>query len=364
MTDFIPQIQPWIDHVELEELQKVIDSTYITEHEATREFEAIFRDFTGAKNVVAYSNGTTALIGALLALELKPGDEVIVPNLTFVATLNSVILAGGTPVLADIAPDSWHIDPAQIKAKITPRTRGIIPVHLYGSAANLDEIMAIAKEHNLFVLEDAAQAVGVHYSGRHVGTFGNIGMLSFYANKTMTTAEGGILLTNDDALAARLYQIKNHGRSQKGVFIHETIGYNFSFSDLHAAIGLAQLKKLSRILERKSEIYKRYEQGLSGIPQLTFCPTPQEVTLVPWFSNVHVPDAEALGQHLETQNIGSRRFFYPLHMQPCYQGRFGTDADYPCALKAFQTGLSLPSAVGLTNEQQDYVIQTIRTFFA
>ena len=361
--NYIPQVQPWIDHKELEELEKVIKSTYITEHEVTREFQQRFVDLTGAKYAVAYSNGTAGLIGALIALEIKPGDEVIVPNLTFVATANAVLLAGGTPVLCDIEEDGWQIDPQKIEEKITEKTKGIIPVHLYGAAANLDKIMEIAKAHQLFVLEDAAQSVGVKWRGQHVGTFGEMGMLSFYANKTMTTAEGGVMLTNNEAFAKRLYQIKNHGRDRKGIFIHETIGYNFSFSDLHAAVGVSQLKKLPKIMERKLQILEYYREGLKDLEAVTFPKFPEQLTLMPWFSNIHVPDAKALSEYLHEQKIGSRRFFYPLHKQPCYEGRFGGDADFPNTLKAFQTGLSLPSGVELQDEQLDRVIETIKQFY-
>ncbi len=362
--DYIPQIQPWIDDMELEELRKVIASTYITEHDATREFEAKFCELTGAKYAVAYANGTMGLLAALLIFDLKPGDEVIVPDLTFIASANPIILAGGTPVICDIEKEGWQMDPDDLERKITPKTRGIIPVHLYGSLANMDRINEIAKKHNLFVLEDAAESIGAKYRDKHVGRFGEIGMISFYANKTLTTAEGAIMLTDDEHLAKRLYQMKNHGRSKKGVFIHETIGYNFSFSDLHAAIGLSQMKKLPKILDKKQKIYDRYKAGLSDLPEVHFTEQASHVHPSHWFSNIEVPDAEVLAAHLHEKNIGSRRFFYPLHKQPCYEGRFGTDADFRNTVNMFKRGLSLPSSYGLTDEQMDAIIQTIREFYS
>jgi perosamine synthetase len=361
---FIPQIQPWIDNDELEEMTKVIKSTYVTENKATKNFEALFRDLSGAKHAVAYANGTLGLLGALLLMDLQPGDEVLVPAMTFIATANAVILAGGTPVLCDIAENSWQVSVDTLEAKLTPKTRGVIPVHLYGQAVDMEAVLAWAKEHNLFVIEDAAQGVGVLWDGQHVGTFGDVGMVSFYGNKTITTAEGAMLFTEKDELAKRLYQLKNHGRSQKGVFKHETIGYNFSFSDIQAALGIAQMKKLDRVIAKKQVIYDRYLEGLGDVAQIIFQNISPRVRPVHWFTNIHVPDAEALETYLREQEIGSRRYFYPMYMQPCYEGVLETGENYPNTLKAYQTGLSLPSSVSLTEEDQDRVIETVRNYFS
>lgn len=362
MTDFIPQIQPWIDDTELQALKEVIDSTYITEHEKTKEFEAAFCKLTGAKHAVAYCNGTMALTASLLLLNLKPDDEVIVPALTFIATSNAVILAGGTPVLCDVDPNTFQMDLKSMEEKISPKTKAIIPVPLYGLSPDMDQIMAIAKEHNLFVLEDAAESIGTKWKDKHVGTFGDIGMISFYANKTVTTAEGGILLTNNEDIAKELYKMKNHGRPKKGIFIHESIGYNFSFSDLHAAVGLAQLSKLDKILAKKTELHKAYQAGLKA--PVKFPTIHPELTASHWFVNIIVPDAEALQAHLEQEGIGTRRLFYPLHRQPCYQSKYGQDSDYPGAVQAFNTGLSLPSSYNLTDAQLQHIIQSINNFYA
>ena len=361
---FIPQIQPWIDESELEELRKVIDSTFITEHKKSKEFEDRFAEITGAKHVLSFCNGTMALLASLLVLDLKPGDEVIIPDLTFIATANPVILAGGTPVFVDIEEDGLQIDPKKIEEKITEKTRAIIPVHLYGFSADMEAIMEIAQKHELFVIEDAAEAVGVYLGGKHAGTFGDIGMLSFYANKNITTAEGSLLLTDDDELAKKLFRMKNHGRDSAGTFIHETIGYNLRFSDVHAAIGLAQLKKLPKILEKKKELHRAYKDGLSDIKEIHFPRVPENVDPSHWFINIHVPNAEALLQHLMENNIESRRLFYPMHMQPCYEGKYGTDNEFPNAIKAYETGLSLPSSYILTEEELNYVIEKIRDFFS
>lgn len=366
--DFIPQIQPWIDKDDLQEIQKVIASTFVSENEATRQFEKMIQDFTGAKHVIAYANGTLALAAALMVLGVKPGDEVIVPDMTFIATANAVILAGATPVFCDIEEKGWQISLKEIQLKITSKTKGIIPVHLYGVSSEMNSILALAKKHNLFVLEDAAESIGTTYNGKHVGTLGEVGMISFYANKIITTAEGAVLLTNDENLAKELYKIKNHGREKKGIFVHESIGYNFSFSDLHAALGISQMKKLPLILKKKAEIWNNYYEAFKNVPEIFMYRTPENISPVYWFTNIEVDDAEALENFLKSAKIGSRRFFYPLHMQPCYQLREAqalSDSDaFSNSSAVYKRGLSLPSSYSLNPEQQNYVISKVLEFFA
>ena len=201
------------------------------------------------------TNGTAALYCGLKALDLKEEDEIIVPNMTFIASSNAVIFARAKPVLCDIDPNRLCVSAEQIEKVITNKTKAIMPVHLYGRSCDMDPIMNLAKKYNLKIIEDAAQWVGVLYKGRHVGTFGEIGTLSFYANKTITCGEGGIVLTNDDNIKDHCYKMKNHGRSKKGTFIHESIGFNFAFTEMQAAIGISQLKKLNRIISKKEKIY-------------------------------------------------------------------------------------------------------------
>lgn len=337
----------------------MIASTYISENEATSRFEQLIRELTGARHVIAYANGTLGLTASLMVLGVGAGDEVIVPDLTFIATANAVILAGATPVLCDIGEKGWQMSPESFRAKITPKTKAVIPVHLYGQSAPMDEIMEIAREHKIAVIEDAAESIGATYKNKHVGTIGDIGMISFYANKIITTGEGAVMLTDDDKLAKELYKMKNHGRAQKGIFVHESIGYNFSFSDLNAAIGIAQMKKLPQILARKKLINDKYAAALKNIVE--FYEPPSDVSPVYWFANIETPDAEKLETFLKANGIGSRRYFYPLHLQPCYGGKFG--ADFPNALKTYATGLSLPSSYSLTDEEQDYVISKIKEFY-
>ena len=357
----IPQIEPWIDDEELRQVEKVVRSTYITEHSVTKEFECRLENLTGAKHVIAMANGTVALYAVLNVLGVGRGDEVIVPDMTFVATANSVILAGATPVFCDIRPDSLCIDVRKAEALITEKTKAIMPVHLYGLSADLDELRILCERHELFLVEDAAQGVGVKYRNRHVGTFGNAGVLSFYGNKTITTGEGGAVLTNDDGIAEECYKLKNHGRRTKGIFVHETVGYNFSFTDLQAAIGVAQLNKLERIIERKNEIRDYYIHSLEGCDAIDFQQVPEHTTPVFWFTNIRLDDAAALENYLKQEGIGSRRLFYPLHQQLCYKHL--EKCDCPESTHAYEQWLSLPSGAPLAQEQLQRITAALEKFF-
>ncbi len=362
----IVQIEPWIDESELHELQRVIASTFLTEHELTREFEAQIAQLTGSRHAIAVCNGTMALYICLKTLGVGPGDEVIVPNLTFIASANAVILAGATPVLCEVREDTFCIDVERAERLLTRRTRAIMPVQLYGQCANMYAISHFAQEHELLVIEDAADAIGVRFEGRHAGTFGDIGMLSFGGNQTVTCGQGGIVLTDSDKLAKIAYRLKNYGRDQKNTFVHDSIGFNFAFSDLQAAIGIAQLKKMRRIIARKQQIRDEYVQGLSdvaGIEPIHVDPRSEPVF---WFTSFLCDDAEKLSGWLSTQRIQTRRFFCPLHLQPCYADRQQIsilDEDFEVSERIYRRGISLPSSYNLTAEDQAYVIDRIRAFY-
>jgi perosamine synthetase len=363
----IVQIEPWVDASELRELARVIESTFLVEHELTREFENMTAQLTGAKNAVAVCNGTMALFTCLKAIGIGPGHEVIVPNFTFIASANAVILAGAVPVLCEVREDTFCIDVARAEGLVTGRTKAIMPVHLYGQSADMAEVMAFAERHDLQVIEDAAEAIGVRYEGRHVGTFGTMGILSYYGNKTITCGEGGIVLTNDDALAKAAYRIKNYGRDRKGTYIHETIGFNFSFTDLQAAIGIAQMKKLSAIIEKKGEIHDRYVQELQSVERFRPVYVDPRCKPVFWFTSFQCEDPDALSSFLRGQNIQTRRFFLPLHQQPCYaDGKYirVADSDFRISESIYRQGISLPSSYSLTVDEQSHVIEQIRRFYA
>tara|TARA_R110000824_G_scaffold81956_1_gene205716 strand:+ start:382 stop:1476 length:1095 start_codon:yes stop_codon:yes gene_type:complete len=362
MKAFIPQIEPWIDERELYYLKKVIDSTYVTEHELTKEFENRIKDLTGAKHAVAYTNGTVALYACLKALNIGHGDEVIVPNMTFIATSNAVLMAGASPIFCEIDPDTLCIDPVKIPALITNRTKAIMPVHLYGQSADMHTIMDVASKNDLFVVEDAAQGVGVKFDDKHVGTYGDLGILSFYGNKTITCGEGGVILTDCDKLKESCYRLKNHGRDKKGVFIHDHIGFNFCFTEMQAAIGLSQLDKLPAIITKKKEIYDLYQERLGDLKEvLKPIVIEKRTTPVHWFTSFLTKEKEGLQKHLKENDVQTRDFFYPLNLQPCYKSM--ASGDFPISQKIYHEGISLPSSYKLKNDQQACIIDLIHGYF-
>jgi perosamine synthetase len=366
MRDFIPQIEPWIDGSELAQLKRVIDSTYVTEYKLTEEFENLIKDLTGAKYAISTTNGTAALFCCLKALNIGEGDEVIVPNITFIASANAVIMANATPVICEINNKNFCIDTNEIESLITNKTKAIMPVHLYGQSCDMESIQKIADKHNLKVIEDAAQGVGVQFNSKHVGTFGDLGILSFYGNKTITCGEGGVVLTGSKELRDRVYQLKNHGRLLKGKFEHESVGFNFAFTEMQAAIGISQLHKLQKIISRKKQIYDKYQDKFKHLKgKLDDIYVDSRCKPVWWFTSFLTSAKTQLKKYLSDKNIQTRDFFYPLHMQPCYNNEevvFKKNG-YQNSEKIYNTGISLPSSYILSDEEQDYIIDTILQFY-
>jgi len=364
MRDFIPQIEPWIDERELFHLKRVIDSTYVTEHDLTQEFESLVTDLTNSQYAVATTNGTTALFCCLKALGIGPEDEVIVPNITFIASSNAVIMAGATPVFCEINDSNFCIDTDKIEALITDKTKAIMPVHLYGQSCDMDAVLDIALRNRLFVIEDAAQGVGVRFKRKHTGTFGHLGVLSFYGNKTITCGEGGIVLTESKELRDKIYQLKNHGRLKKGQFVHETIGYNFCFTEMQAAVGISQLQKLPEIKSKKKQIYDKYIEAFKPIQdKLKPVWVDRRCDPVWWFTSFLTETKSELQQYLLDHKIQTRDFFCPLHMQPCYKGMGFDRSDYSLSERIYRQGISFPSAFLLTTEEQYYVIEKTLEFY-
>ena len=354
----INQIEPWIDNEELVQLTKVIKSTQITEGPMTHLFEKLTSNLVGSRHAIAFTNGSVALFSILKSLEIGPGDEVIVPNLTFIATATAVIMAGATPVLCDIRESDLGLDPIEVNKLITKKTKAVITVHLYGNASDIDLIQNICDANNLYLVEDAAQGVGVEYKGKHVGQFGIAGILSYYGNKTITCGEGGIVLTNSDLIRDSVYSLKNHGRLKKGIFVHERIGFNFAFTEMQAAIGVSQMGKLERIIKAKENILDKYKTEL---PELSFFDKSEFTSrYVPWFSSVKVANPETIQQALLARGIGTRRFFPPLSTQPCLSYLNSAKNTFPVSERIYSSGLSLPSSAQLSREDQEYVIHAIK----
>ena len=359
----IPQIQPWIDDSEWQEVKRVMESTYLTENQVTEEFEAGIKALTGAKHAIAVCNGTAALYCILKALNIGHGDEVIVPNLTFVASSNAVIMAGAKPVFCPVRADTLCIDLEAAAALVNDRTKGIMPVHLYGQSADMDAVLAFAKRFELKVIEDAAQAIGVEFNDRHVGYYGDAGAFSFYGNKTITCGEGGIILSDCDIIAQTCRRLKNHGRSRRGTFVHEHIGFNFSMTEMQAAIGVAQLRKLPAIIKRKQQIYEAYMAGLADLPELKPIFMDPRCKPVHWFTSFLTENRAQLADYLANRGIQTRLFFCPLHLQPCYQDWIDPSMSYPVSTSAYEQGISLPSSYSLTDEELDFIIAEIHQFY-
>lgn len=350
----IPQIEPSLGSEEREEVLKVLDSGFITEGKRTRDFEAEVARFVGAPYAVAVNNATLGLTIALLALGIRPGDKVIVPDFTFIATANAVVLAGATPVFADVSRETFVIDLEDARRRITPRTRAIVPVHLNGRAADMEKLQALAAEHGLFVVEDAAQAFGSRHAGRYLGTFGDAGVYSLGTTKIITTGQGGIVVSHRKDVYEACVRIKDHGRPTRSSEVHETFGFNSKFTNLQAALGLAQLAKLPERMAKKREVYRRYRDALADCAEIEFPPTDPDET-VPWFVDILCADRAGLESHLKSAGIGTRRFYLPLHSQPCFQ----REGSYPHTEGISQAGLWLPSSVKLTWDDVGVVCERI-----
>ena len=328
-------------------------------------FEARFAEFCNVKHAIACCNGTVALHLALVALGVGTGDEVIVPTLTFVATANAVAYCGATPVFADSENETWNIDPEQVESKITARTKGIIAVHLYGHPAKMSALRTIARRHKLFLLEDAAEAHGAVCDGQTVGSIGDAAVFSFYANKIITTGEGGMVVTDDDALAERARLFRGQGMDPNRRYWFPVIGYNYRMMNLPAAIGLAQLEKIEYFLELRKRIAALYCEHLQGIEGLSW-QTEQSswARHVYWMFNIILDtdfgtSRDDAMKFLAKRGIETRPVFYPLHTLPPYAAGVSGER-FPVAENLAQNGISLPTWSGLEENDIEYVCDAIR----
>lgn len=328
-----------------------------------KKFEEMFADYCGASHGVATSSGTTALHLALLAIGVGPRDEVIVPSLTFIATANAVTYTGARPVFADSEQESWNIDPKSIKEAITSQTKAIIPVHLYGHPAKMEEILDIASHYKLVVIEDAAEAHGALYMGRRVGGIANIGVFSFYGNKIITTGEGGMVVTNHEELARKIEVLRDHGMSKSRPYWHPFVGYNYRMTNIQAALGVAQIERIESILEAKRQMGQLYEDGLKHLPGITLPPKAQWAENVYWMYSILINESEfglsrdKLIAYLNQYYIETRPFFPPVHKQPIYK----TGQELPIAEKLSRTGINLPSSSSIQPIEIYRVCECIRT---
>jgi len=367
----VPQFLPWIGEEEYAAIGDCFARNWITEGPQTQLFQEKLLELMQVRFGVFAPNGTLAIYLALRALDIGPGDEVIVPDFTFIGSANAVEMAGARPVFCDVHPGHCQIDLASAEKSITPRTRAIMPVHIYGTVCEMDAVVDFAHRHRLLVVEDAAQAIGVHYREQHAGTFGDIGIFSFFADKTITTAEGGFVVTNNSAIHEKLLFLRNQGRKERGTFIHPEIGYNFRMTDLQCAMGIVQLEKLPEIVRRKQEIIALYRQLLQSVPQVRFFAPPAHAEWVPFRTPVFCERAHDLMTFLTSREIESRTFFFPLHRQPAFRylqddssySHSLEDGHFPQSITAYEDGVCLPIFPTLGIEQIEYVCATIREFY-
>lgn len=359
----IPQMEPWFDEAETQAVSAYMQSGgWIMEFKKTEEFEHEIANFTGAPYCVMTTNGTISLSLALLALGLKAGDEVLVPNITMIATPNAARLVGITPILVDVEPSTLCMDLARAKEAITPKTKALIYVAFNGRSSDMEEMVRFCRSHNLALIEDAAQALGSFWQGMHLGTFGDVGSFSFSVPKIITTGQGGALITASEDLAQKLRQLKDFGRKSGGIDIHEEWGWNFKFTDLQAVIGLEQMKKLPWRIARKKEIWQRYADGLMAAKQIELLPTNLNNT-TPWFIDIFVDEPDRLAAYLKEQGIGTRRIYPAIHTQKIYADAYAGKS-FPTSERYAARGLWLPSSSKLSNEEISHVVNSIKMYYA
>jgi perosamine synthetase len=362
----VPVSQPWVGDRELELVSDCVRSGWISsEGNYIKKFESGWAEYCGVEHGVAVSNGTAALQLAVQALELQPGDEVILPTFTIISCAQAIVYAGARPVLVDAEPRTWCMEVAAVAGRITGKTRAIMPVHTYGHPVDMDPLQELAHRHGLAIIEDAAEAHGATYRGRRCGGLGDLGCFSFYANKIVTTGEGGMVVTRSAAHAERLRSLRNLCFQPGRRFYHETLGHNFRMTNLQAAVGVAQLERIEEAVARKREMAAHYLRRLAGHPLLRL---PVEE---PWAENVYwmfglVLEAEArlsaaeLARLLRMRGVETRPFFLGMHRQPALHrlGLFAGES-YPVADTLAERGLYLPSGLGTTPRQRDEVCDAL-----
>lgn len=353
----IPIAKPLLGSDEVRAVTDAIMSGIIAEGPRVSDFEQAFADHIGVEHAIAVNSGTAALHAALLAHGIGDGDEVITTPFTFIATSNSILFTGARPVFADIDDDTFNINPDAIMEKITPKTKSILPVHLYGHPAEMNAIMEIAEDHNLSVFEDACQAHGAVYDGKKVGSFGT-GTFSFYPTKNMTTSEGGMITTNDQNIADRARMIRSHGSRQR--YVHEMLGYNFRMTDISASIGLVQLNKLDEFTRKRQSNAEYLSNGLKGVNGITVPIMRCNCEHVFHQYTIRAKDRDELVKTLTEKGVGTGIYYpVPTHKQPFYQ-ELGYNDSMPKCEKAASEVISLPVHPSVTQNELDYIIEVIK----
>lgn len=357
-----PVYQPSLNGNEKKYVNECIDSSWISgKGKFINEFESVFAKYIGTKHATTVCNGTVALHLALEALGIGEGDEVIVPTLTYIASVNAITYTGAKAVFVDSLQDTWQMDPNDVTKKITAATRAIMCVHLYGHPCDMEKLVNVAGDNNLFLIEDCAEAIGSMYNGKHVGTFGDVATFSFYGNKTITTGEGGMVVTNDETLHDRLVHLKGQGLAKYREYWHDAIGYNYRMTNICAAIGLAQLEQIDEILDKKRQVANWYKEALKE-SRFEFHMEAENVVNSYWMCTVLIPegvDRHALKVFLMEHGIETRPMFYPIHTMPIYSQKY---EKHRVAESLARRGMNLPSYPSLSKEDINEIVAVIMQY--
>lgn len=359
----ISVLEPFMHGNELKYVTECIETNWISSQgKFVNQFEKIFEDYHNETHALAVSNGTVALHLALVSLGVGPGDEVIIPDLTFAASANAVIHTGATPVFCEIDPVSWCIDPTEIKQLIGPRTKAIMPVHLYGQPCEMNTIQSLCNEEGLLLIEDCAEALGSEWKGQKVGTFGDASTFSFFGNKTISTGEGGMVLFKDSKIANEARIMRDHGMSPQKRYWHDVIGFNYRLTNLQSAIGVAQMEKFTDILEKKLSIYHVYKSSLNGVLGIEKMPEDIPDSLHSnWLFGLILNDCldrDDIMRELLNYGVETRPFFYSLHEMPPFES-FKCSSELKWSKSISSKGLSLPTSTTLNTEDLNSIIGSL-----
>ena len=358
----IPYAQPHITEEDVEAVATAVKEGRLSQGVYVDKFEKEFADHLGSRYAIATTNGTAALHLAVAAIGIGPGDEVIVPSFTFVATANVALYMGAKPVFVEIDPRTYNIDPEAVEEAISAKSKAIIAVHYGGQTAEMDPILEIANKHGLHVIEDASEAHGATYKGVNAGTMADIGTFSFYPNKNMTTGEGGMLVTNNERLADRARLLRNQGQDSR--YHHIMLGYNYKMTDIQAALGVSQLKRLDGVIQRKKEVARYYEDLLEGVEDVTPPYVMPDCVHGYMFYTVSLPEGvrDKVAKHLNDVGVETAiAFSPPVHLQPFYMSLYGYREGYlPTTERCSKRVLSLPMYTNIQREDQDFVVESIK----
>ncbi len=365
MTETIPISEPYLTGNERRYVAECVDTGWISSQGPfIGRFEEMLAGYHGVAHAVATSNCTTALHLALKALDIGPGDEVICPDLTFIAPANMIVLSGATLVLCDVDSQTLALDPALVAQRITPKTKAIIVVHQFGHAAPMDELMAIAKPRGIRIIEDNAESPGGRYKGRLLGTFGDVSCFSFFANKVVTTGEGGAVITADEAVANRCRELRDHGMSRFKKYHHVELGYNYRMTNMQAAVGVAQWEAFDQIVEKRFQQMRRYDMGLATIRGVTPRRFADWCTPIHWLTTITLDDGiprDELIAFMKEHAVDCRTMINPVHAAEHFAQHFDA-AEFPVSIRTSQRSLHLPSATALREDQIDRVVALVAEF--